>query len=56
MSARGRRGVLADSLNSMTAKQDHYERLLKIDKPVIKHFGETMLFLNYCFFSGSAEA
>jgi len=40
----------------MAAKQGQYERLLKTDKPVIKHLGEMMLFLkflNYCFFSGS---
>jgi len=52
----GRSCRLTEFKQPMTAKQGHYERLLKTDKPVIKHFGEMMLFLNYWFFSGSTEA
>jgi len=29
---------------------------LKLEKAVIQHLREMTLFLNYCFFSGSAEA
>jgi len=29
---------------------------LKLTKHVIQHLSEMMLFLNYCIFSGSAEA
>jgi len=32
------------------------QRLLKTGKAVIQHLSEMMLFLNYCIFSGSAEA
>ena len=32
------------------------QKVLKTGKAVIQHLSEMMLFLNYCIFSGSAEA
>jgi len=34
----------------------HTQLLLKTGKAMMQHLSEMMLFLNYCIFSGSAEA